>query len=107
MAVLLPNATLRVRKRAHTFDRDAHGTPLPTPVGPVGAALPGSLLEQPNGGWNLRLAPSTWRVEPGDEVLDEHDRVFVVTDARLCAVPGHPDVDHVAARATLNPPRVP
>lgn len=109
MAVLLPNASLRVQVHAHDFARDAHGTPItPTTPAVTRGPLPGALKRQPDRvTWSLRLDPALWPVEPGDIVLDENDRAFVLSSAELFAIAGYPDADYIGARATLDPPDVP
>lgn len=110
MAVILPNALVRVFKRAHPQERDSHGTAVPqdwdliTPIGPV----PANLTENPDGSFNLRLDPSAWRVREGDKVTDDQGREFFIREgAKLVAIPGCTDVDFVRAVVTLDPPLVP
>lgn len=108
MAVLLVNAALRVEVLAHPQERDAHGTPVApsTPV-VVRGPLPGALRRMPDLTWNARLDPALWPVRPGDTVVDENDRRFVVSTAQLNQVPGCSDADYIAITATLDPPEVP
>ncbi|MFE3644864.1 hypothetical protein ACFXOM_28460 [Streptomyces sp. NPDC059169] len=110
MAVVLPNATLTVRALAHPWERDANGVPVPpnpnqkpTPRG----TWPGSVLEQTDGSWSVRLDPQAWPVEAGDTITDEAGRSWTLSNARLHAVPGCSDADYIQAAATLNPPEVP
>lgn len=108
MAVLLPDLSLTVAHRSHPFTRDDYNNPVAgesttSATGPY----PGAAKEtDTDNTWRLRLDPSHWPVEPGDEVTDG-TRVWVVVAARRHWVPGIPDVDHVAVTATLDPPEVP
>lgn len=108
MAVILANCALGVRKRAHSFARDAHGSPVaPAQPSPVSALLPGSAIETgENNTWSLRVDPSLWPVYEGDEVTDG-TRTWVVVTARLHSIVGYSDVDYVSVTGTLTPPRVP
>ncbi|MGW8387100.1 hypothetical protein ACWGMW_07785 [Streptomyces albidoflavus] len=110
MAVVLPNATLTVYALAHPWARDANGVPVPPAPGQKPAprgTRPGSVLEQPDGTWTMRLAPEFWPLKPGDTVSDTAARTWTLTATRLHAVPGHSAADYVQAVATLNPPEVP
>ncbi|MDH6628656.1 hypothetical protein M2271_006489 [Streptomyces sp. LBL] len=110
MAVVLPNALLTVYALAHPWGRDANGAPVPpnpnqkpTPRG----TWPGSVLQQDDGSWTVRLDPHAWPVKEGDTISDETGRSWTLTNApRNHAVPGCPDVNYVQATATLNPPEV-
>lgn len=110
MAVVLPNAMLTVYVLDHPWERDANGVPVPpnpnqkpAPRGP----WPGSVLEQPDASWTVRLDPQAWPVREGDTISDETGRSWTLTSTRNHAVPGYPDADYVQATATLNPPEVP
>lgn len=107
MAVVLAHLTLSVTRKAHAWARDAHGVPIPTGAAETTtAAYPGAAREvTADNTWELRLDPQLWPVYDGDTVSDG-SRTWVVTHARLASVPGHPDVDHVAVTARLDPPRV-
>ncbi|CAM5235629.1 hypothetical protein [Streptomyces griseomycini] len=110
MAVVLPNAVLTVYVLAHPWERDANGVPVPPNPNVKPAARgtwPGSVLEQPDGTWTVRLDPRAWPVEPGDTITDETGRSWTLSSARKHAVPGCSDADYVQAAATLNPPEVP
>ncbi|MFM9697895.1 hypothetical protein [Streptomyces europaeiscabiei] len=110
MAVLLPNAVLTVYALAHPWARDANGVPVPPNPNhrpaPRGT-WPGSVLEQPDASWSVRLAPEAWPVKEGDTIADETGRSWTLVSIRNHAVPGCPDADYVQATATLNPPEVP
>lgn len=110
MAVMLPNAQLRTRTRAHPMERDAHGLPVggattPTVAGPFPGAIsePDDTLSG-NQQYRLRLDPQHWPLRADDEVLDGLDRVFVVRTARLVTVPGDASVDFIRVNADLTPP---
>jgi hypothetical protein len=113
MAVILPNAHLTVRKRAHAFARDAHGLPVAgastvTTEGPT----PGAVVEPDDttpaaAPYRLRLDPSHWPVRPDDEVEDDQGRKFIVRTARKVAVPVDDAVDFIRVTADLDPPEVP
>lgn len=107
MSVLLANAQLTVAKRApHPVGRDAHGYPmLPVTPSVTSGPFPGSTTEEPDGSYALRLDVRHWPVEPGDEVSDG-TRTWVVVTRIMHTVPGAPDIDHVAATASLNPPKI-
>ncbi|TXS56546.1 hypothetical protein [Streptomyces sp. t39] len=110
MAVVLPNAMLTVYVLAHPWARDANGVPVPPPSDQKPAprgTWPGSVLEQPDGTWTVRLDPRAWPVKDGDTISDTAGRTWTLTSTRQHAVPGCPDVDYIQAAATLNPPEVP
>ena len=110
MAVVLPNALLTVYALAHPWERDANGVPVPPNpnVRPAGRGTwPGSVLEQPDGSWTVRLDPQSWPVKAGDTITDETGRSWTLSMTRNHAVLGCPDVDYVQAAATLNPPEIP
>ncbi|MFJ1552711.1 hypothetical protein [Streptomyces mirabilis] len=110
MAVLLPNAVLTVYALAHPWARDANGVPVPPNPNEKPASRgtwPGSVLEQPDASWSVRLAPQAWPVKEGDTITDETGRSWTLTSARNHSVPGCPDADYVQATATLNPLEVP
>ncbi|MEU3200900.1 hypothetical protein [Streptomyces sp. NPDC006996] len=109
MAVLLPNAVLTVYALAHPWVRDANGVPMPpnpTQKPAPRGTWPGSVLEQPDASWSVRLAPQAWPVKEGDTITDETGRSWTLTSTRSHAVPGCSDADYVQATATLNPPEV-
>ena len=108
MVVLLPNAQLTVLVHTRPVPRDAHGTPLPPDTPPESRGpYPGAARElDTDNQWSLRVDTRAWPFQEGDHITDGA-RTWVVTDARLKAVPGHPDVDFVAVTATIDPPRVP
>ncbi|WP_411147374.1 hypothetical protein [Streptomyces sp. A30] len=110
MAVVLPNAVLTVYALAHPWERDANGVPVPPNpnVRPASRGpWPGSVLEQSDGSWSVRLHPQAWPVKAGDTISDETGRSWTLSSTRTHAVPGCPDADYVQATATLNPPEVP
>lgn len=110
MAVVLPNATLTVYVLAHPWVRDANGVPVPPNPNQRPAprgSWPGSVIEQPDGSWTVRLDPRAWPVRDGDTITDETARTWTLTSTRNHKVPGCSDVDYVQATATLNPPEVP
>ncbi|MDV6291270.1 hypothetical protein R2F25_38310 [Streptomyces sp. UP1A-1] len=89
----------RRQRRARTAEPEPE-------AGPRGT-WPGSVLEQPDESWSIRLDPRAWPVREGDTITDETGRSWTLTSTRNHAVPGCPDVDYVQATATLNPPEVP
>lgn len=113
MAVILPNAQLTVRKRAHQFARDAHGLPVADtatldPEGPN----PGAVVEPDDttpaqSPYRLRVDPSHHELRPDDEIDDAQGRTFIVRTARLVTVPGNDAVDFIRVTADLDPPKVP
>lgn len=117
MAVILPNMRVEVRARVHTFVRDAHGTPVAPQVATQSRGVHDASVReqgaQPGAGapptWNARLAPQAWPVDAGDELHEQGGgaRVWVIFgEPRLHAIPGHDDVDYIAATVTLSPPEV-
>ncbi|WP_326724664.1 hypothetical protein OHT59_40270 [Streptomyces sp. NBC_00243] len=109
MAVVMSNALLTVYVLAHPWERDANGVPVPPNPNVRPAARgtwPGSVLEQPDGSWNVRLDPQTWPVKKGDTISDDTGRSWTLTSTRNHTVPDCPAVDYVQATATLNPPEV-
>ncbi|MFE7072561.1 hypothetical protein ACFU96_21020 [Streptomyces sp. NPDC057620] len=109
MAVVLPNAKLTVYVLAHPWVRDANGVPVPPNPGQKPAprgTWPGSVIEQDDGSWSVRLDPKSWPVKEGDTVSDETGRSWTLSSPRNHAVPGCSDVDYVQASGTLNPPEV-
>lgn len=109
MAVVLPNATLTVYALPHPWGRDANGVPVPpnpnVKPAPRGT-WPGSVLEQPDKSWTVRLDPQAWPVKPGDTISDETGRTWTLTMTREHRVPGCAAADYVQAAADLNPPEV-
>lgn len=115
MAVILPNALVRVRKRPHPYGRDRWGKAVaPAEPGPWSEPMPAGVKEQAAMGgeqgapWSIRLPVAVWPLERGDEVDEPATaRRWVVDVARDHRIVGHPDVDYVAVSATLDPPEVP
>lgn len=67
---------------------------------------PGAAREGEAGAWTLRVDARCWPIEVGDTITDG-TLTWVVASRRLATVVGHPDVDHVAVQAELEPPQVP
>lgn len=114
MAVLLPNAQLTARRRAHTFSRDAHGLPVADtawgdPIGPFPGAVvePDDLSTTAQNQYRLRVDPRCGDLREDDEITDDTGRKFIVRTARLVSVPGQDDVDFIRVTADLDPPKVP
>jgi hypothetical protein len=115
VAVVLPNAVLTARAHEHPFVRDKHGTPVAGPiVTTVRGPYPGAVTQpaggepQNSGPWHLRVDARCHELRIGDEITEPSTaRVWVVREAKLCTVPGVPDVDHIAVSADLDPPVVP
>lgn len=108
MVVVLANCDLTALVRAHPYLRDARGTPIPDPNATTTerGPRPGSALEQADRTWKLRLDMDLWPVRAGDKITDGV-RVWVINaDPIPHQIPGVPDVDYVAATATLDPPKV-
>lgn len=106
MAVVLADGNYQVRKRAHEYTRDAHGTPVPPVPGSSSSLLPGAATEQPDGSWTLRLDPALWPVYPDDLVDRPADsRSWLVETAVYRFNTADPAVDYVACTASLQPPR--
>ena len=113
MAVLLPNARLAVRKKAHPFARDAHGSPITGGESATGTYRDSGLFERAVTGaeqgieWSIRLQPEEWPIEIGDSIVEDGPRIWTVMAANLHAVTGVPDVDYVAITAVLEVPKFP
>jgi hypothetical protein len=108
VTVILADSTYRVRKRAHPFAEDAHGTPVAGVLGDPGPARPGAMVRQADGMYSGRLDPAEWPVRAGDVAVDAAGRTFVLTGVpRLHANTAAADVDYVGADATLDPPETP
>jgi hypothetical protein len=115
VSVVLANARLTARVREQKWLRDDTGVAYPGPFteetrGPYPCAVN---RPQPVPGerdavdaWSLRADPRMWPLRKGDHLTDGA-RVWVVTGARLIAVPGAPAADWIACTATLNDPPVP
>ncbi len=108
MAVLLPNVELRIAKRPHPAPRDDRGQIVQGPLGAPTGPYPCGVKDRPETGtWSIRLDPSMWPCEAGDEVSDG-TRVWVLTgEPQLHTVTGNNAVDYIAARGVLNPPETP
>lgn len=113
MAVILPNAQLTVRKRAHQFARDEHGTPVAgdtwsDPEGPTpGGIVAPDDLTPAQAAYRLRVDPAHWPLRADDEITDEDGRVFIVRTATKVSVPVDDAVDFIRVTADLDPPQVP
>lgn len=106
MAVLLADRELTITRFDHKFGRDEMGTPVRDTGWTTAGPFPGAAREQPDGTWRLRIDSAAWMLRADDEISDG-THTWVVVSATLVSVPGHPDVDHIAITATLNPPDVP
>ena len=115
MAVVLANATLTATAFTHPFTRDRHGVPVAgAAVTSIRGPYPGAIT-QPDGGypaeatpWRMRVDPRCHELRMGDQIAEPSTgRTWVIREARLCAVPGVPDVDFITVLADLDPPRIP
>ncbi|MBV1940762.1 hypothetical protein KUF83_29965 [Streptomyces sp. BV286] len=109
MTVLLPDRQLTAYVLAHPWGRDAHGVPVPPPpdVRPEPREpKPGAATEQVDGLWTLRVDPTDWPLEAGDE-LSDGTLTWTVVSALLKRVPGYGAADYIAVVGNLNPPEVP
>jgi hypothetical protein len=113
MAVILPNAQLTVRRRAHQFGRDEHGTPVAnTSWGPEEGPSAGAVVEPDDltpaqAPYRLRVDPAHWPLRADDEITDDQGRKFIVRTARKVEVPVDDAVDFIRVTADLDPPQVP
>lgn len=109
MTVVLPDRDLTARARRHPWVRDERGMPVPAaePNWTTRGPYPGAAEEQADGTWALRIDPRAWPLLAGDQVTDGDKTWILVGEPKLHAIPGVPDVDHVAATGTLDPPQVP
>lgn len=108
MAVVLADRALTVTVRAHPWQRDSRGVPVPLPTDAqeTRGPWPGAAKEQADGTWTLRVDPRAWPMRPGDKITDGVG-TWVTTTARLHQLPGFSSVDYIAVTATLEPPKVP
>lgn len=83
MSVLLPNATLGVRRSVDAAAYDAHGARVSGGWGPVLGPAPGRMNERSDGGWDLGVDPSLWPIKQGDLVIGLDGRSWLVSTADL------------------------
>jgi hypothetical protein len=108
MAVMLPDGSYQVQRRAHPWPRDDHGQPVPPALGAAGTARLGGANEQIDGTWSIRLDPAEWPLYDGDKILGPSGRIWTVTDTpQLNRNRAANDVDYIAVHAALDPPLVP
>lgn len=99
MSVLLPNATLGVRRRLGTA-LDSHGEPLPGGWGELLGPHPGYSNEQPDALWVLGLDPALWPVRQDDMVIDgSTGAAWLISTAHLIRHPVDSTVDWVRTTA--------
>lgn len=113
MAVMMPNTTLTLRRKEHSYSEDSHGVKVAgaswsAPVGPVVGAI-----VTPEDG-DTSAAPRRFRadialdpISPDDELTDAEGRVYIVRTARRNVVPGYDYLDHIGGTAELTPPYSP
>jgi hypothetical protein len=95
VSVLLPNATLGVRRRLDA-GRDAHGAPKPGGWGAVTGPHPGLAEENPDALWVLGLDPVLWPVRQGDMVIDTvTGAAWLIDTADLLTHPVDPTVNWI------------
>lgn len=105
MAVILSTGQYSVRRRAHDYPRDAHGTPVPGDPGPPAGPWPGAAVQQQDGSWSIRLDPKAWPLREDDLVEDATGQRWIVVGRPTLyrnSVSGV--VDYVGVRAALEPP---
>jgi hypothetical protein len=109
MAVLLPDRTLGVRRRA-AGSVDAHGDRPGGGWAAVAGPWPGRAAEGPDvpvgqaGGraWVLAMDPRAWPVSQGDLAVDPVAAVeWLVTSADLLVNNASPEVDYIRVEAHL------
>lgn len=83
MSVLLPNATLGVRRRSDATERNSHGQRVPAGWGPVVGFRDGRTSENAQGTWNLGVDPDLWPVRKDDLVIDTAGSSWLVVTADL------------------------
>lgn len=83
MSVLLPNATLGVRRRIDTPGRNAYGERLAAGWGEVVGPHDGRTNERADGGWNLGVDPACWPIRQGDLVVGLDGGSWLVETADL------------------------
>jgi hypothetical protein len=108
MAVLIPNASLGVRRYTHPEARDARGKPKGGgALGSLEGPWPGFCAEgDTDNQWSFRLDPAAWPLNDGDHITDG-SRTWVITAARPHFNALASDADYVGATAQLSPPKVP
>jgi hypothetical protein len=99
VSVLLPNASLGLRRRsAETYDD--HGTPLPGALGAILGPFPGRLRERADGGWDIALDPALWPAGVNDLVVEDGtSRTWNVETAALLQNAADSTVDWIRVQA--------
>jgi hypothetical protein len=106
VVVILPDDVYGVRRREHPAPRDADGTPVLSAPGVLEGPWPGASRELSADSWSFRLDPLAWPLRAGDLVVSG-ERVWVVQGRpKLFQNNAAPDVDYVAATATLSPEEI-
>lgn len=99
MSVLLPNATLGLRRRVNAAARNAHGERVQAGWSDLVSMFDGRTNEQADGSWALGLDPALWPVRTGDLVVSVDGTTWIVTSADLIQNNYDPVVDWVRVRA--------
>lgn len=101
VSVLLPNATLGLRRRDAAPGRDSRGGRLPAGWGAVVGLYDGRTKENTDGTWSLGLDPALWPVRMDDMVIDTTGRSWLVRSADFLRNNVDPVVDWVRVSANL------
>lgn len=83
MSVLLSNATLGVRRRVESGNRNEHGERILAGWGPVQGPAPGRVNERADGGWALGVDPGLWPIRQQDLIVATDGRSWLVNTADL------------------------
>lgn len=83
MTVLLPNASLTVRRVTDGGSVNAHGERVEPVYGMVEGFYPGRTNERAEGTWSLGVDPRLWPVRQHDLVISDDGRSWLVRSADL------------------------
>lgn len=81
--MILPNATLTVRRIVDNPGTNAHGERVPAQWGMIEAFYPGRTKERADGGWALGVDPHLWPVRAGDLVISDDGRSWLTRTSNL------------------------
>lgn len=84
MSVLLPNATLGLRRQVwDNTARNAHGERLSGNWEPATALYGGRTNERADGGWSLAVDAALWPIKQGDMIVSDTGAAWIVNTADL------------------------
>jgi hypothetical protein len=104
MSVILSDGLYTVRKRAHPYQRDDHGLPVPPELSDPLGPLPGCATEQQDGSWSLRLDPTAWPMREDDQITGPNGTVWMVRGQPVLYVNNaNPALNYVSIQAVFEP----